>query len=170
MTESDAEALVVGLSMLLMLALAGPNWGQTRSLGDGSADVRVVAPAELTPEGADQELTFSPSPGRFGAAPRYLRTPDLRVNVTQLSGRPRIVYLFVVPRLGIEERTKKLIDGTGHIHLPAEDAAFPPSGYPYNTSRRPDPGTYEGRILVRVQSFTSDSIVVNRSIRVEVGA
>jgi hypothetical protein len=36
------------------------------------------------------------------------------------------------------------------------------------TPTGPVPGTYTGRVEVRVQNFSTDSVIVNRTVRVEV--
>lgn len=157
----DASLVAGALVCLVVLgaAASGPP-PDAPTLGDGTATLRVDSPT------ADELRT---SPGRFGTRARYLRVPDLVVDVTALEGRPRVVYRLVVPRLGVDRQVHQVVTTTGRTRLRMADRAYPPADYSDRFRRLPPDGTYEGYLVVRVQSFTGDRTVLNRSIRVVVG-
>lgn len=162
---ADSGFVAAGVICLVVLAAAfagGPPADRplTDGVGDGNATLRVVAPttAEL-----------ATSPGRFGTSARYLRLPDLVVDVTDVEGRPRIVYRVVVPALGVDRQVTEVVTATGRTRLRMSDRAYPPAGYSNNHLSLSAAGTFDGRLVVRVQSFSTDRTVVNRSVQVEVG-
>lgn len=168
MPEAPESSLVVVGLLLLALVLAGPTWGESRDLGEGTADVTIVAPDGLEAGRGPADLTLRTSPGRFGAAAVYLRIPDLVVDVTDLDGRPRVVYQVTVPALDVDRQEHRVITDAGRLTIPMPDRAYPPADYPHDVTTRPSAGTYEGRLLVRVQSFTADRTVANRTVTVVV--
>lgn len=126
--------------------------GDDVALGDGDASITVLSPA-------DDELAVTA--GRFGAEVAYLRIPDLVVRVASVDGSPRVVYRVLVPDLATVTETRVLTPSdTGRVRLDARDRAMP-----YGAVTE---STYQGHLEVRVQSFTTDRTVVNRSIAVEV--
>lgn len=142
--------------ILFVLVLAGPVGGvdltgEPTTLGEGNASVTVVEPSTDT---------FSVSPGRFGTNVTYLRIPDAVIDVERVSGQPRVVYLLTIPNLSIDKEARRYIESTGRLRVPLADRAL---------QHRPEPGTYEGRMLVRVQSFGYDNIVLDQSVEVRVG-
>lgn len=165
----DVSPLVIGLIVVLLIA-AGPSWGKSPTLGDGTANITIVAPAELEPGTGMSAITLRTTPGRFGAAPTYLRTPTLVVDVTSLTGRPKLVYRVEIPEISVQTQAEHLLTSTGRVVVGMNDVAFPSAGYQSDVGRSLEPGTYEGRIVVMVQSFTSNRVVANRTVTVEVGA
>lgn len=154
----EPRALEVGVAALLLVVpvLAGVGGIQvvspTPEFGDGTATIDVRAPATDTPH---------LSPGRFGTGVTYLRTPALEAHVTALSGQPRLQYAVVVPRLDVSlERKRVLTPDVDTVRLGLPDRALPRTV----TAEAP----YRGYLLVRVQSFTETSVVMNRTVSVEV--
>jgi len=143
--------LTVGV-VLFVLLLSGPVGGvdfsgEPASLGDGNASVTVVEP---TPE------QIVVTEGRFGTNVTYVRVPDAVVDVEAVSGRPRIVYTVSISGLA-ERQGTRYVGSTGRMQIPVADQAVPTP---------PDPGTYEGTITIRVQSFTGQTVVLDRRIEV----
>lgn len=148
-TEASLLATAVIIALVGIGGLAGADPAQ---LDDGTATVDVVSmPAQLAYE-----------PGRFGTEAEYLRLPDLVVAVNALSGTPRIHYRITVPSMGIDRHETRLIRGEGRLRIPLADVAFPPGQH------RQESGTHSGRVEVRVQSFSTDTVIANRSVRVGV--
>lgn len=153
-TQLSLTWLVVGF-IFFVLVLAGPVGGvdltgEPTKLGNGNASVSVVEPTT-------DSLTVSQ--GRFGTNVTYVRIPDAILDVERVRGQPRAVYLLSVPNLSIDKESRRYIESTGRLRLPLSDRALP---------RRPAPGTYDGRMVIRVQSFGYDNVVLNRSIEVTV--
>lgn len=159
--ERVDPATVVTAVVLGTLLLSGPIGavdltGSPAELGEGTASVTVVQPD------SDQ---FRMTTGRFGADVLYTRLPDLVVDVESVTGQPRLVYSLTVPGLEIDRSEQRLIRSPGRLRVPMRDHALPPepvAGAP--EIRRDD--TYSGRLVVRVQSFAGQHVVVNRSIEV----
>jgi hypothetical protein len=148
----QASYVVVAL-VLLAPVVAGPG-GTPTELGDGTADVAIISPT-------DERLSVEP--GRFGTAAPYLRLPDLVVDVSNLTGRPRALYAVEVPALDVDQTETRLIRDEGRLTIHMPDRAFqPPADSP---SVMPN-GTVEGRLIVRVQSFSSGRIHLNRTVTV----
>lgn len=158
MAVAPDASQVAAILVVVALVVAGPSGGEPVGVGEGTATVEVVAPSPST------ELRTSA--GRFGTAATYLRIPDLVADVTSVDGRPRLVYRLVVPALDVDRSEVTLLTGTGRVRVPMADRAYPPASYP--SAQPPASGTYEGRLVVRVQSFTSDRTVLNRTVRVVV--
>jgi hypothetical protein len=150
---SGYAPLVATALIISLVGIGGLAGAQHAQLDDGNATVDVVAPT------GDRLAVES---GRFTTAADYLRLPDLVVDVSSVSGTPRIHYRQTVPELGIDRQNARLIRREGRIRVPLADVAYPPTG------ERPEPGEYDGRVLVRVQSFSTDTVVANRSIRIGV--
>lgn len=162
----DASVLVVAV-LLAGLAMAGPGWSATDELGDGTADVRVVEPVWLQ-QGADRAAELRTTPGRFGSAATYIRTPSLVVDVTDVTGRPELYYDLSVPALDVDPApVTRRPTGPGRYRLPHDDVAIPPSDYD-GTVEPPAAGTYTAHVVVRVRSFSGDHVVVNRTAEVVV--
>jgi hypothetical protein len=64
-----------------------------------------------------------------------------------------------VPALGLDEDNSRLVRSTGRLRVPLRDQAIDQSVS----------GTYSGRLIVRVQSFSGMQTVSNRSIEVHAG-
>lgn len=144
--------LVVGVVVIILFVTAlsgflGFTAGESE-LGGGTATVTVAEPT------AD---TFVVTDGRFGTDARYLRIPDLVATVEKRDGQPRLVYRVRIPELGVDRQETTLITASGRTRVPMDDIAF----------EEVQPGTYDGRIVVRVQSFTDDTTVLNRSVEVQ---
>lgn len=148
---------LAALFIVLATLAAGLAGSQPATLGDGTATVDVVEPTRDTLETA---------PGRFGTTVSYLRLPDLVADVSNVSGRPRLVYSVRVPALELDRQETRLIHGEGRLAVAMADRAYPPRASA--DDGLPDPGTYDGRLVVRVQSFSSDRTIVNRTIEVQV--
>lgn len=147
------------LGLIVVLTVLGGVAGTTpTTVGEGSATIAVETPT------TDRLVT---EPGRFGTAATYLRLPDLVADVTNATGRPRLVYAVRVPALDLDRQRTRLIRGEGRIRVRMADRAYPPRAS--DDPGLPEPGTYDGRLVVRVQSASHDRTVVNRSIRVRVG-
>jgi hypothetical protein len=147
--------IVVAVVVFVML-LSGPGSGldfarDSASLGDGTASVTVVQPTD------DQVRVTE---GRFGTNVSYLRIPDLVVDVTALDGRPRVLYQVTVPELGIQKQNDDIVRSTGRMRVSISDRALPPGT---------DAGGTTARLVVRVQSFTGQSVVMNRTVDVRRG-
>lgn len=151
------RSVAAGLLVVLVVLASGLVGGQPAGLGDGTAEVAVVSPD------VDRLVVDD---GRFGTAATYLRLPDLVVETSNVSGRPRLVYAVAVPELGLDRQRTRLIDGERRLRIHMPDRAFAPRGT--GDGALPPPGTYEGRLTVRVQSFSTDRTVVNRTLMVRV--
>jgi len=163
-------ALVVA-TVFVALVLAGPAWGTPTGVGGGTATVSVVSPAALAGADApgDDSLTLRTTPGRFGTEATYLRIPDLVVDVREQSGRPQLIADLSVDADGIDPPpVSRILHRSGTHRLAYPDAALPPRGYDHGGTAV-EPGTYDGHLEVRVQSFDGDHVVVNRSVEVVVG-
>lgn len=151
------RSVLAGLLVVLVVLASGLVGGPPAGLGDGTAEVAVVSPD------VDRLAVHD---GRFGTATTYLRLPDLVVETSNVSGRPRLVYAVAVPELGLDRQRTRLIEGERRLRIHMPDRAFAPRGT--GDGALPPPGTYEGRLTVRVQSFSSDRTVVNRTVAVRV--
>lgn len=152
--QSAAVLSTVGI-ILFVLVLAGPAGGidlvgDPTTLEEGNASVTVV-------DGSTDTITVSE--GRFGTNVTYVRIPDAVLNVDRVQGQPRVVYLISVPNLSVDKQSRRYIESTGRLTVPMSDRALP---------NRPAAGTYDGRIVIRVQSFGYDEVVLNRSVEVTV--
>lgn len=157
MEPAHVEHAVAGL-VLAALVLTGPLGAVEPvgepTVGEGDAEVRILsAPAE------DLRLTA----GRFGADVAYLRLPTLSLSVAERTGRPELLYEVRVPELDVQARERTILGprtgDTLRIHLADE-------GLPATALQR---DRYDGRILVRLQSFSTERTLLNRSVAVEVG-
>lgn len=158
----DSSVVAAGLICLVVLGAAvggqPPRNPAAGGVGDGTAELRISSPAT-------DELRMTP--GRFGTAAWYLRTPDLVVDVTAVEGRPRVVYRLVVPALEVDRQVHEVVTGTGRFRLRMADRAYPPDAVADFPA--PEQGSgYEGYLVARVQSFAADRTVHNQSVRVRV--
>jgi hypothetical protein len=147
--------VVVGVILFVMI-LSGPGSGidfsrDRTSLGDGTASVTVVEPT-------DDRVQVTA--GRFGTNVSYVRIPDLVVDVQSVDGRPRVFYQVTVPELGIRKQNSAVVRSTGRMRVPLSDRAVPPG-------TAVDDAT--ARIVVRVQSYTGQTVVLNRTVGVRQG-
>jgi hypothetical protein len=157
MASVPGRSGLAALVIVLATVTAGLAGSEPAALGDGTATVDVVEPTAET---------LSIDRGRFGADVSYLRLPDLVVDVSNVTGRPRVVYAVRVPALGLDRVENRLIREEGRLRVSMADRAYPPRGS--GDGGLPEPGTYDGRLVVRVQSFASDRTVRNRTIQVRV--
>ena len=153
-TQSVATLLTAGV-VLFVLFLAGPAGGvdftgEPARLGDGNASVTVVEP---------ETDRLSVEPGRFGTNATYVRLPDVVLDVDRVRGNPRVVSLLTVPNLSIDTQARRYIDSPGRLTIPMGDRALP---------NRPQPGSYEGTMVIRIQSFGFDEVVLERTLEVTV--
>lgn len=151
------RSLLAGLLVVLTVLASGLVGGQPAALGDGTAAVELVSPDV-------DRLAFED--GRFGTAATYLRLPDLVVEISNLSGRPRVQYGVAVPALGLDRQRTRLLHGQGRLRVRMPDRAYAPRGAA--DGARPPPGTYQGRLTVRIQSFSTEQTVLNRTVLVRV--
>jgi hypothetical protein len=147
--------VVVGV-ILFVMVLSGPGSGidfsrDRASLGDGTASVTVVEPT-----GDDVRVTD----GRFGTNVSYVRIPDLVVDVESVDGRPRVFYQVTVPELGIRKQNDAIVRSTGRMRVSISDRAVPPGA---------EIGGSTARFVVRVQSYTGGTVVMNRTVGVRHG-
>jgi len=161
---------LVVATVLVALVLAGPAWGTPTGVGGGTATVSVVSPEALGGPGAsgDHSVTLRTTPGRFGTHATYLRIPDLVVDVRDRSGRPQLHADLSVDAAGIDPPpVSRILHRSGTHRLSYPDVALPPPDYDHGGTAV-EPGTYDGHLEVRVQSFDGDYVVVNRSVEVVV--
>ncbi len=150
----EGHRLVVAV-VLVTLVLTGPVVGfdvtkESPELGDGNATVEVLdAPSATIP------VTH----GRFGTDVSYVRIPEAAVDVRNLTGSPRIAYEVTVPELGVDRRVSRIVTDEGRVRLELSDRALAPDT---------DPGTYTGRVDLRLQSFEGQTVLVNRTVEVTV--
>ena len=150
-TAPPRVAVGIIVAVLLVTGPIGVNvTGEPAALGDGTATVTV-----LDPTGDRVPITD----GRFGTAVSYVRIPDLVVDVESVSGQPRLLYIVRVPALGLDEDNSRLVRSTGRLRVPLRDRAV----------NQEVSGSYSGRLIVRVQSFSGMQTVSNRSIEVHAG-
>jgi hypothetical protein len=161
-----------------MLDVAGIRWATVAVIGVVLlASGPLVGAVDLTPERRDQTvgdgtaaaaLTSNPTDGlridrgRFGTNVSYLRIPPIRVDVRDVTGRPRLLAKLRVPALGFDRSATRVLssDTAGPVVLRLSPRAFTPD--------RIANDTYRGRLTVRVQSFERDTVIVNRSVTIPV--
>lgn len=158
MTRSEqASGLAVGVVVIVLIAsgpLAGgllEPAGTPTTVGEGTA---TVADAAVDADG------LAITPGRFGTDVSYVRVPDARVRLAEVSGHPRLVYRVEVPGVDADLTATEIVGERGRYRLHVSDYGF--------DSDRLSNGSYEGAVTVRVQSFTSDRTVLRRNVTVEV--
>jgi len=100
--------------------------------------------------------------GRFGTRVMYLRIPEATVAVTDVRGRPRIVYRIRVPELGVDTTSTELLTGAGatNVRLGPRDRGLDPAVV--------SDENYHGIVTVRVQSFEQDRTVYETNETIEV--
>ena len=158
-TVGQLESSVIGVVVVILLLTSplvnvlGVTAQNPTTIGDGTATASV--------ERLDTDaLTIDR--GRFGTGVVYLRIPEATVSVTDIEGRPRVVYQIRVPELGVDAVTTELLTGDGPttVRLGPRDRGLDPAAV---TNR-----TYRGVVTVRVQSFEQDRTVyaVNETIEV----
>jgi hypothetical protein len=159
--RTTPAALAVSL-VVVVAVLTGPLGlvdltGEPAQLGDGNASVAVLGP---------ETGRIPMTEGRFGADVMYTRLPDLAVEITAVTGRPRILYTVRVPELRIDRTVRRLVRSEGRMRIRMSDYALPRENDDF-----PDPlqnRSYDGTLVVRVQSFTTQYTVLNRSVEVRV--
>ena len=169
MLDARRASLVAVAVILGALLLAGPSWAEATTLGEGTAEVEVVAPEWLDEGSGTVDPHLEVTRGRFGTAATYLRTPDLVVDVGNVSGRPAVTYDLAVPALGVDRPpVQRRIAESGRYRLHMPDVALPPPGYTRGGESPPPAGNYTGHVTVRVQSFSGDHVVANRTVEVRI--
>lgn len=150
------EWAVAGV-VLVALVASGAAFGSGADqgdLGDGNASATV----ESLP--TDR---LHVDRGRFGTGVLYLRIPDVRVRVSDVRDRPRLVYRVRIPDLDVDETATRVLERTGSrtVALRGTDVAFDPA----SVARE----RYDATVAVRVQSFAVDRTVVavNETVEVE---
>ncbi len=161
------RSLLVALLLAAALLVAGPSWGSSTALGDGSAEVHVVSPDWLEPGNGSTGHVLTTEDGRFGTRATYLRVPTVVVDASNVSGRPELYYDLDIPAFDRDPAaTTQLLTDAGRYRLSPSDLALPPPDYDEGGVSRPEPGLYTARLLVRVQSFSGQRVVVNRTVEV----
>lgn len=148
---------VVGALVVGVLVATGPLTG----LDVTSAGASTFGDGDATVDGVDltaADLTVTD--GRFGADGPYLRIPAATVTVSSVTERPRLVYVVAVPELGITRTETRVFTRSGRYRLAPDDRALAP-----DTSS----GSYEATLLLRVQSFETDRLLLRTNTTVEVG-
>lgn len=147
---------VIGLTLVAAGPLVGADVGNADGprLEAGNATIAVDQPGSA-PITVDR--------GRFGTDVRYVRLPPLAATVTGRTGSPRVLYRVRIPALGVDRSGRRLLAeaGTGsRIRISLADRALPPD--------RLDADRYAARIVIRVQSLSTDWTVRNESVPVVV--
>ena len=145
---------VVVAVVLVVVLLSGPGTGidltsERPSLGDGTATVTVVQP---------EDGPLSVTDARFMRGASYVRIPDLVVDVTDVTGQPRVFYQVSIPALDVKKQNDRIVDAPGRFVVPLSDRAIPEDWVPDN-------GT-TARVVVRVQSYSEGRTVLNRTVHV----
>jgi hypothetical protein len=154
-TVTDDGFLVVLAMVVFVLALASPVVGLSLTESDPSNFQDGTASLTIEQPTTDR---LSVTDGRFGTPVVYLRLPDLVATVDAISGQPRIIYEITVPALDVELQQTRVIDSPGTVRVRMSDRAF---------ERLPS-GTYDGRLIVRVQSTDGDWTIRDRALEVSV--
>lgn len=149
----------VALAILGVLTLTSPAIGfvdvteDPARLGDGNATVSSVGIVD------DPAI----SAGRFGTNRTYLRGPAATVTVRSVTDNPRLVLRVEVPALSVDTATTRVLDRgtTGRVRLSLPDRPVDPTPV--------DDGVVTARTTVRVQSFTTDRVVLAENRTLEVG-
>jgi len=150
-----AGRIAAGLIVATLL-VAGPPFGVDvvssgdERLGEGTANATVVQSA-----GDGIRVTE----GRFGTGVWYVRLPDLVVDVERYRGQPRVQYAIAVPELGVDRTETTLVTSTGRLRIPVDDKAL---------AERPANASYRGTVRVRVQSFSAERTLLDRTVEVTV--
>lgn len=145
--------LVVATTVASGAAFAGDHRSAPAAFGGGTATASV----ERLP--ADEVRI---DPGRFGTDVPYLRIPDVTMHVTDVSGRPRVVYDVRVPALDAKAvSTRPLADrGPGRLEVRGVDHALDPGAVSQDR--------YGATVRVRVQSFDAVTTAASTNTTVEV--
>lgn len=151
------RSVLATVLVLLPMVLFGVTQPAPVPLGDGTASIEVVSP---------DENSLRIDRGRFGSGAVYLRLPDLVVEASDVTGRPRVVYTIAVPRLDLDRQRTQLLRETGRVRVHMSDRAYPPRWSKFG--ELPQAGTYTGHLSVRVQSFSTNRVVLNRTVTVRV--
>lgn len=127
--------------------------GSPTVIGDGTADASI----ETLPT---ERLRIDD--GRFGTGVVYLRIPDARVRVGNVTGTPRVVYRVEIPALGVDDTSTRLLAQSGQRTVTVEgvDRAFDPDTITETG--------YTATVSVRIQSFEVDTTVTSVNETVEV--
>lgn len=154
------SALTIG-GILVASLFAGPlvgavdlsPTGTQTVLGDGEADVRIVSvPSEgrLTPSG-------------YADTGYLLSVPPATVDVSNLSGRPMLVYKLRVRGVGYVASTTHFLDEsfTGRQTLTLENAVLNRTSLPRET--------YRGELLVVKRVHEEDTVVHQGNVTLQVG-
>ncbi|WP_254273046.1 hypothetical protein [Haloarcula marina] len=147
----------VALLVVVVALVTGPVVGvdvtsdPPSAFGDGTATVDEVAV---------ETETLRVTGGRFGTGVEYVRVPTATVTVATVTDRPRLVYVVAVPGLDIELTDSVVVTDAGTYRLDPGDRGLE-SGSATATQ-------YEGRVAVRVQSFTDAKTVYRENATVEV--
>jgi hypothetical protein len=158
-TVGRLELSVLGVVVVILL-LTSPVVGiidvterNPTTVGDGTATASV--------ERLDTDaLTIDR--GRFGTGVMYLRIPEATVAVTDVRGRPRIVYRIRVPELGVDTTSTELLTRgrATNVRLGPRDRGLDPAVV--------SDENYRGIVTVRIQSFERDRTIHQANETIEV--
>lgn len=147
--------------ILLASLLSGPLVGavdlspeeSTVALGDGRADVEVVA--------APDEGRLDPA--RYATTGYVLSVPPATVDVSDIAGRPLVVYKLRIPDLSYASVTTHLLDerSTGRRSLPLEKSVLNRTSLPRET--------YRGELLVVKRVHERDTVLYRGNVTLRVG-
>ena len=147
---------VVGVLVVLVLVGAGPLTGvdvsnaQSSTVGEGNATVE-----SLTVE----QSALTVTDGRFGTNVSYLRIPPATVTLGSVTGRPQLVYLVSSPALDVDRVETLVVTSEGSYRLNPDDKALAPGT---------ESGEYRVSITVRLQSFSTEQVLLRTNETVEV--
>ncbi|WP_302081719.1 hypothetical protein [Salinibaculum rarum] len=157
MSEDSVSVPLIAVAVILVgMLLSGPVGGvdlvpERPSLDEGTASVTVIEPT------AD---SIRVTEGRFGTNVSYVRIPDLVIDVTSVEGQPRVLYQVTVPDLNIRKQNDKLVQSNGRLRVPISDHAVVKEGALDGV---------RARLVVRVQSYSGETVVMNRTVAVQRG-
>lgn len=126
--------------------------GITDDIGSGSADVVVHS----LPESA------TISEGRYGSQTVYLRVPDARITLSNVTGQPLLKYDLDIPELGFSTGTTTFVtersEGRKTLSIPRKT---------FDASEI-ERDRYEATVSILVRADGNTTVVDQRSMNVEV--
>lgn len=150
-------AIIIGVALLSGPLLGAVDLTQARSddrgtLGYGSAEATVVSLPD------DPRLVK----GEYGSETYYLRVGAATVDVSNVEGRPMLVYKIRIPELGYARGTTTFLDSgaNGPRQFSIEEDAIPPE----QVTRE----QYEGELVVIVRSGNEGRVIERKAVTVTV--
>jgi hypothetical protein len=149
--------VIIGVALLSGPLVGAVDLTQARSddtgeLGQGSAEATVVSLPD------DPRLVK----GQYGSETYYLQVAPATVDVSNVEGRPMLVYKLRIPELGYVRGTTTFLDGetTGPQQFSIAEDAVPPEQI---TSDE-----YDGELVVIVRSGNEGRVIERKPITVTV--